>query len=128
MGKANNPSYRVLLPEWKEGEPWFELTPQQRKTILGGKPHRVAPTDKKQPVHERASTCESLLAVYPNAISVGGVMGSAVDRGDVGFGGIMTVGFSLVLFWTAFAIGLGQWATWLIAIPGGFFFLLVEFI
>ncbi|WP_223881543.1 DUF6708 domain-containing protein [Affinibrenneria salicis] len=104
----NNPDYRVLLPEWEGGEPLFELTGQQRKSILGGKPHRVAPVDKHVPVHERASTCESLLAVYPDAIGIGSVLGAGPERGSVGFGGWITLGISLAFLWVGIEIAISD--------------------
>ncbi|WP_140727918.1 hypothetical protein [Pseudomonas sp. Hp2] len=128
MSEIKNPAYRVLLPEWEGDEPWFELTPQQRKTILGGSPHRVAPMDKTQPVHERASTCESLLTVYPDAISIGGVMGASVERGDVGFGGLLLAAFSLFLLGAGiFKTGVDELFTWTVIFPMGFIVFMMSF-
>ncbi|WP_223881542.1 DUF6708 domain-containing protein [Affinibrenneria salicis] len=120
----NNPDYRVLLPEWEGGEPLFELTGQQRKSILGGKPHRVAPVDKHVPVHERASTCESLLAVYPDAIGIGSVLGAGPERGDVGFGGVMTLLMAGMWFSLGFAVGGSEWLSLLAIFPAGLLFLI----
>ncbi|AEQ95564.1 hypothetical protein [Xanthomonas oryzae] len=99
MNEVKNPAYRVLLPEWQGGEPQFDLPPGQLKLMLSATPHRVAPVDKRQSVHERASSCESLVAIYPDAISIGSVLGSGGERGDVGFGGWMTVLMSFIFFW-----------------------------
>ncbi|MFC3328259.1 hypothetical protein [Xanthomonas fragariae] len=76
MNEVKNPAYRVLLTEWQGGEPQFDLPPAQLKLMLSATPHRVAPVDKRQPVHEHASSCESLVAIYPDAISIGSVLGS----------------------------------------------------
>ncbi|QGH66895.1 hypothetical protein GHV42_15875 [Xanthomonas oryzae pv. oryzicola] len=125
MNEVKNPAYRVLLPEWQGGEPQFDLPPGQLKLMLSATPHRVAPVDKRQPVHERASSCESLVAVYPNAISIGSVLGSGTERGDVGFGGWMTLLISLAFFWFGiFGSGLYDLGTWLICFPAGSFFLI----
>ncbi|WP_256967461.1 hypothetical protein [Xanthomonas oryzae] len=125
MNEVKNPAYRVLLPEWQGGEPQFDLPPGQLKLMLSATPHRVAPVDKRQPVHECASSCESLVAVYPNAISIGSVLGSGTERGDVGFGGWMTLLISLAFFWFGiFGSGLYDLGTWLICFPAGLFFLI----
>ncbi|MCD7099530.1 DUF6708 domain-containing protein [Stenotrophomonas sp. MMGLT7] len=122
-GMPNNPDYRVLLPEWEGGEPLFKLSEQQRKSILGGKPHRVAPQDKSVPVHERASTCEALLAVYPDAISVGSVMGTGPERGDVGFGGWVILAVSIFALWVSiYSIFFGHTIDWAISLPAFLFF------
>ncbi|WP_108772847.1 DUF6708 domain-containing protein [Xanthomonas fragariae] len=125
MNEVKNPAYRVLLPEWQGGEPQFDLPPGQLKLMLSATPHRVAPVDKRQPVHERASSCESLVAVYPNAISIGSVLGAGPERGDAGFGGWMTLIMSFVFFWLGFSgFGFFDLATWLMCFPVGSFFLI----
>ncbi|MBL9198329.1 hypothetical protein JM950_16580 [Xanthomonas fragariae] len=123
MNEVKNPAYRVLLPEWQGGEPQFDVPPAQLKLMLSATPHRVAPVDKRQPVHERASSCESLVAVYPNAISIGSILGAGTERGDVGFGGWMTLFGSLVFFWAGFAVaGFADPMTWFLIFPIASFF------
>ncbi|MGS0602091.1 DUF6708 domain-containing protein [Xanthomonas oryzae pv. oryzicola] len=125
MNEVKNPAYRVLLPEWQGGEPQFDLPPGQLKLMLSATPHRVAPVDKRQPVHERASSCESLVAVYPNAISIGSVLGAGPERGDAGFGGWMTLIISLsILFVGISSFGISDPITWLIVFPGSLLFLI----
>ncbi|WLA10131.1 hypothetical protein RMA73_03310 [Xanthomonas translucens pv. translucens] len=128
MNEVNNPAYRVLLPEWQGGEPQFDLPPGQLKLMLSATPHRVAPVDKRQPVHERASSCESLVAIYPDAISIGSVLGAGTERGDVGFGGWMTLIFSFMSFWFGSLFGFFSLAAWLIFFPAGLLFLLGQLI
>lgn len=78
MSKKDNPDFDVRLPEWNGADPHFEFSEEMRKgTLLGGKsPHRVAPVDKRISVHGKASTCDSLLGVHPNAIVIGGPAGT----------------------------------------------------
>ena len=67
--------------------------------MLNGTITRVAPEDKKQPVHEGASTCDSLLAVHPDAIEIGAPMGT---------GEVIGTGNTYVLF-SVGLMGLGAW-------------------
>lgn len=79
MNASNkNPAYHVLIPECSGPEPVFEIDAEQQKQLTGHL-HRVAPEDKRQPVHARAGTFDSLLGIYPNAIAVGGGAGT-MDR------------------------------------------------
>ncbi|WP_040762578.1 hypothetical protein, partial [Xanthomonas fragariae] len=104
------------------GEPQFDLPPAQLKLMLSATPHRVAPVDKRQSVHERASSCESLVAVYPNAISVGSILGSGMERGDVGFGGLITLLGAAMCFWFGSLFGFFSLAAWLFFFPAGLLF------
>ncbi|KAB7769627.1 DUF6708 domain-containing protein [Xanthomonas maliensis] len=125
MNDVKNPAYRVLLPEWQGGEPQFELSQEQLKLMLSPTPYRVAPVDKRQPVHEQVSSCDSLVAVYPDAISVGSVLGAGAERGDVGFGGWMTLIGSGGFFWLGLSgFGIFDPITWFMCLPVGFFFLI----
>lgn len=117
MSESKNPAYHVLLPEWVGGEPQFELSSAQLDLMLSPVPYRLAPFDKSQPAHRSASTCESLVAVYPNAISVGGVLGAGPERGDVGFGGCLLLPLSFMFFAMGFATGLDSFFTWLFVFP-----------
>ena len=65
------PWLEVLVPLWQQPEPYFRIPPKAAKHIPGKKdPHRVVPDDKAMPVHKLASTKDSLVAVYPDAVSV----------------------------------------------------------
>lgn len=125
MSDIKNPAYKVLLPVWSGGESQFCLDRRQLKSVLGS-PNRIAPVNKSLPVHERASTCESILGIYPNAISVGGVLGAGVERGDVAFGAWMTAAGVLMSLWTAIRIGLDEWFPWVTLIPSSCFFSIVS--
>lgn len=123
MNEIKNPAYRVLLPQWEGDEPWFELTSEQCKTVLGGRPHRVAPMDKSLPVHEMADTCESLLAVYPNAISIGGILGAGPERGDATFGAIGTTLIAVAfLFVSIYSSLISPSPSFFVAVPAFLFF------
>ncbi|MDS0795560.1 hypothetical protein NUV26_25640 [Burkholderia pseudomultivorans] len=76
--KSNKSDYRVLLPEWNQADPYFNKFPGKLARTRQGvtPPWRVASDDKHRPVHEMASTCDSLLSIYPNAIEVGTPMGA----------------------------------------------------
>ena len=71
----SRPEYNALLPQWKGPETQFKISDALR-ALLNGSTSRVTADDKKQPVHERASTCDSLLAVHPNAIQIGAPSGT----------------------------------------------------
>lgn len=79
MARKDNPDYDIRLPEWSQSDPWFHFSEAMRKgTLLGGRlPWRVASEDKRVSVHGRASTCDSLLNVYPDAIELGAPAGSS---------------------------------------------------
>ena len=79
MARKDNPDYDIRMPEWNQADPWFRFSEAKRKgTLLGGRtPWRVATDDKRVPVHGRASTCDSLLSVYPDAIKVGAPAGTS---------------------------------------------------
>jgi hypothetical protein len=75
--KQEKPDYNVLLEEGKRPEPYFTFTKEQKRFVAGMYPvWRLAPDDKRIPVHEVANTCDSLLNVYPDAIEVGTPLGS----------------------------------------------------
>ncbi|WP_235429049.1 hypothetical protein [Xanthomonas oryzae] len=122
MNEVKNPAYRVLLPEWQGGEPQFDLPPGQLKLMLSATPHRVAPIDKRQPVHESASSCDSVVAIYPHALSVGSILGAGTERGDVGFGGWMTLLGAGMCFWFGSLFGFFSLAAWLFFFPAGSLF------
>lgn len=124
MSEIKNPAYKALLPVWEGGEAAFTLDRKQAKRILGA-PHRIAPVDKSLPVHQRASTCSSLLGIYPHAISVGGVLGAGPERGDVAFGGWMMTAGVLMMLWSAITIGFDEWFTWVGIMPVVCFFSIV---
>lgn len=79
MSKENNPDYQVLVPVCKSGEPWFEFdTDIKGKTSLPVlSPYRAAQPAKDVPAHERASGCDSILAVHEDAIVVGAPAGTS---------------------------------------------------
>lgn len=92
--------YNVLLPSWEGQETKFEIS-NALGALLNGRISRVAPEDKKQPVHESASTCDSLLAVHPDAIQIGAPMGT---------GEVIGTGNTYILF-SVGLMGLGGWMT-----------------
>lgn len=123
MSEVKNPDYKVLLPELGGREEFFELTPSQMRTVIGGAgPHRVAPFDKNVAVHERASSCESLVDIYPDAISVGGVLGSTDDRGNIAFGAWMSIPLTAMSFYLTSLMGYDKWYNWVFFTPAAFAF------
>lgn len=96
------PEYNVLLPDWQGPETQFDDISEALRAMLNGTITRVAPEDKKQPVHESASTCDSLLAVYPEAIQVGAPMGTGEVVGN---------GNTYAVFFLGF-MGFGAWFLW----------------
>ncbi|VWB20438.1 hypothetical protein BLA6993_00798 [Burkholderia lata] len=76
--KTDKSDYRVLLPEWNQADPYFNEFPGKLANTRQGvtPPWRVASDDRRRPVHERASTCDALLSIHPNAIVVGTPMGA----------------------------------------------------
>lgn len=123
MSKVKNPDYKVLLPELGGREQVFELTPFQLRTVIGGAgPHRAAPFDKSIAVHERASSCESLVDIYPDAISVGGVLGSADDRGNIAFGAWMSILITAGSFYLTSLMGYDNWYNWVFFTPASIAF------
>jgi len=98
------PEYNVLLPDWQGPETQFDDISDALRAMLNGTITRVAPEDKKQPVHESASTCDSLLAVYPEAIQVGAPMGTgeAVGNGNTFAAfSLGCMGLGIPWFWKA---------------------------
>ncbi|WP_261803398.1 DUF6708 domain-containing protein [Variovorax sp. PAMC26660] len=98
------PEYNVLLPDWQGPETQFDDIGEALRPMLNGTITRVAPEDKKQPVHEGASTCDSLLAVHPHAIEIGAPMGTGEVIGNgntfIAFSlGMMGIG--IAAFWVA---------------------------
>lgn len=95
QGKAER---EVLVPVWNKPEPYFVFSEEQKKRFLASKlnPWRVVPNDKRQPTHRQASTCDSLLNVYSNAIEIGAPFG-AIPAGVGIFFGLMCL-IGMVLF------------------------------
>jgi len=61
----------VKVPVWEGPEPYFKIPEECAKYIPGKKqPYRVVPDDKSYPVHALAESHDSMVAVYPEAISV----------------------------------------------------------
>lgn len=61
----------VKVPLWEGPEPYFKIPEECAKYIPGKKqPYRVVPDDKSCPVHALAESHDSMVAVYPEAISV----------------------------------------------------------
>lgn len=124
MQESRGSDFKVLLPVETGGERWFDLTADQRKTILGGAPYRVAPMDKSQRVHECSSSCNAVLKIYPDAISVGGVLGAGTERGDVGFGAWMMALMACVSIWFGVSLGPDKAMTWFLVLPGTLFLIM----
>ncbi|QNK67137.1 hypothetical protein [Variovorax sp. PAMC26660] len=76
------PEYKVLLPDWQGSETQFDDIGEALRPMLNGTITRVAPEDKKRPVHQGASTCDSLLAVHPDAIQIGAPFGTGETVGN----------------------------------------------
>lgn len=118
-------TYDVLMEVWDKPDPYFTIA--ERFRLKRYNPWRLEPDDKKQPTHVLASTRESLLAVFPNAIAIGSPV--AAGKSAAGWGGMIAAGicgtmwlilgvllddvvgrcmaltlfaFSLLLFWWAF--------------------------
>ncbi|WP_423368415.1 DUF6708 domain-containing protein [Burkholderia sp. LMG 32019] len=105
--KSEKSDYRVLLPEWNQADPYFNKFPGKLANTRQGvtPPWRVASDDKRRPAHETASTCDSLLNIYPNAIEVGTPMGAGgktvflilgvlmglLGAGGIGYGAVLTL-------------------------------------
>ena len=71
MKDEARPWLEVLVPLWQQPEPYFQIPPKAAKHIPGKKdPYRVVPDDKAVAVHKLASTKDSLVAVYPEAIAI----------------------------------------------------------
>ena len=96
------PEYNVLLPDWQGAETQFDEIGEVLRPMLNGTITRVAPGDKKQPVHESASTCDSLLAVHPHAIEIGAPFGTGETVGN---------GNTYAAFFLGF-MGFGAWFLW----------------
>lgn len=101
-----NPDFRVLLPEWNQPEPYFEFPNAKKRTLQAQrKPWRLATDNKNQPVHLVASTCESLLNVYPDAIEIGSPLGS---EGKTIFGTLFLVSMTVFMVMFVYA-GVAIW-------------------
>ncbi|MEO7066804.1 MAG: hypothetical protein ABI114_07855 [Rhodanobacter sp.] len=73
----------ILLPIWNKQEPWFRFNQKfKHRMVAKTKPWRLEPDDRKTPVHNLASTRDSLIAVTPEAI----VIGSPVGKSNVSTG------------------------------------------
>lgn len=99
MSRENNPDYDIRLPQWNAPDPQFEFSEKDRKeTLLGGKaPRRVAPREKHESVHGKASSCDSLLSVHSNAIVIGAPAGTTEIAFMMGLYTIL-IGFAACLF------------------------------
>ncbi|WP_200956296.1 DUF6708 domain-containing protein [Lysobacter sp. Root983] len=99
MSRENNPDYDIRLPPWNAPDPQFGLAGKSRKkTLLAGKaPWRIAPREKHEPVHGKASSCDSLLSVHPNAIVVGAPAGTTEIAFMMGLYTIL-IGFAAGMF------------------------------
>lgn len=76
MNQDKRPWLKVLVPLWKQAEPYFEVPAKFAKLLPGTKePYRVVPDDKSVPTHAVAGVKASLVAIYPEAISVSTPMG-----------------------------------------------------
>lgn len=104
MSRENNPDYDIRLPQWNAPDPQFEFGEQfQKKTLLGGKaPWRISLREKKEPVHGKADSCDSLLNIHSNAIVVGAPAGTTEITFMMGLYAIL-IGFAACMFgWGAF--------------------------
>jgi len=104
MSRENNPDYDIRLPQWNAPDPQFEFGEQfQKKTLLGGKaPWRISLREKKEPVHGKADSCDSLLDIHSNAIVVGAPAGTTEITFMMGLYAIL-IGFAACMFgWGAF--------------------------
>ncbi|MNV13483.1 hypothetical protein D3C71_1041220 [compost metagenome] len=104
MSRENNPDYDIRLPQWNAPDPQFEFVEKvQKKSLLGGKsPWRIASREKREPVHGKASSCDSLLGIHPNAIVVGAPAGTTEITFMMGLYAVL-VGFAACMFgWGAF--------------------------
>ena len=108
MEKVKNPAYRVLVPKHQGADPWLSSGKVEIKEKVASDPFRVAPEDKRIRTHERASTCESLVAVYPDAITIGGPLGSGEDRGGA-FMGLFLIAFMSYLIYFIFENFMDPW-------------------
>lgn len=91
-----NPEYNVYLPIWNKSEPHFNFTDGQRQTFVGNDPWRVSHPDKKEAIHERASSCGAIIDVYENAIAVGSPKGTS-DTFSNGVMGILMFFFGAAM-------------------------------
>ena len=122
MSNSQNINHGVLLPELVGGENVFDLSKRQKKGVFGGGgPHRAAPLDKSVAVHKRASTCESLVDVYPEAISIGGILGSSDDRLNMAFAAWMSILATLMGYYGVSIFGFKYLITWMISLPASIF-------
>lgn len=122
MSNSQNPNHGVLLPELVGGENVFELNERQKKGVFGGGGrYRAAPLDKSVAVHEKASACESLVDVYPEAISIGGILGSSDDRLHMAFAAWMSIPATLMGYSFVWMFGFKYLVTWLISLPASIF-------
>lgn len=103
---AKNPNYDVLLPEWRKTEPFFAFPARFRNGIPARfDPWRVAPDDKRQPVHKLACTCESLNGVHPNAIAIGSPAGPDLAK-TANFGMIFMGGGAILAAYAVMHVGM----------------------
>lgn len=81
----------VLATEWEAEEPFFDTSFAHARTKGGGQvgvadPKRVLDSESSQAVHTGPSSSDAVLAVYENAMIVGGL------RGSIGIAGAAWVG------------------------------------
>jgi len=104
MSRENNPDYDIRLPQWSALDPQFEFVEKvQKRTLLGGKaPWRVASREKRELVHGKANSCDSLLGIHSNAIVVGAPAGTTEITFVMGLYAVL-IGLAACMFgWGAF--------------------------
>ncbi|KIQ33440.1 hypothetical protein RT97_10695 [Variovorax paradoxus] len=104
MSRENNPDYDIRLPQWNAPDPQFEFVEKvQKKTLLEGKaPWRIASREKRELVHGKASSCDSLLGIHSNAIVVGAPAGTTEITFMMGLYAVL-IGLAACMFgWGAF--------------------------
>lgn len=94
--------FDVLIPIWDKTDPFFTASlrgPGILIPLKHNQPWRVAPGDKKQPVHRQLKTRDCLSAVFPNAISVG-----APIAGSLKYAAFIA---PIIIFLSLLALGMG---------------------
>jgi len=114
------PEYNVLLPDWQGPETQFDDISDTLGAMLNGTITRVAPEDKKQSVHESASSCDSLLAVHPDAIEIGAPMGTGevVGNGNT----FIVFSFGILSMGVWFLVEAAIWLESFFLVGGSIFF------
>jgi hypothetical protein len=94
----SRPEYNVLLSSWEGPEAQFEISDALR-ALLNGSISRATTHDKRQPVHQLASTCDALLAVHPNAIQIGAPFGTGEMVGTGNTFAVFSFGMMCLGIW-----------------------------